>query len=420
MRNAALSGIVISRRGGFSLRCVFLASTVFILLVLSMTAGCGKHDEKKPAAEQRIEVTTVTVTPKDTPVTFESIAQTQSSRQVNIQARVEGFLEKRVYTEGQIVKEGQALFLMDQKPFKAQLNLALAALAQQEAALATAKANLARVKPLTQLNALSQKDLDDATGQFQGAAATVEQAKAQVETARLNLSYTVINAPVTGITSYAVQADGTYLNAQNSLLTTVAVLTPMWVNFSVSENEWLKLNDQARKGLLRLPEGHNYTVELVLVDGSIFPHTGKLTFAEPSFNSQTGTFMVRANVDNPKGVLRPNQYVRVRLKGASRPDAILVPQRAVQQGPKGHFVWVVDKDNKATVRPVDVGEWYETDWFIDEGLHAGDQVVVDGALLLRPGSQVTIKSAATAPATAPAQAAPKAEAAKTDNAKGGK
>ncbi len=414
MLNAALSGIVLSGHWCRSVRRVSFTAIAIILFFLAATAGCGKHDEKKAPAEQRIEVTTITVTPKDTPVTFESIAQTQSSRQVNIQARVDGFLDKRVYTEGEIVKEGQKLFLMDQKPFKAQLNLALAALAQQEAALATAKANLARVKPLTQLNALSQKDLDDATGQYQGAAAAVEQAKAQVETARLNLSYTVITSPVTGVTSYAVQADGTYLNTQNSLLTTVAVLTPMWVNFSVSENEWLKLNDQVAKGLLRLPEGHKYTVELVLVDGSIFPHTGMLTFAEPSFNSQTGTFMVRASVDNPKGVLRPNQYVRVRLKGSVRPNAILVPQRAVQQGPKGHFVWVVDKESKAMVHPVDVGEWHETDWFIDEGLQAGDQVVVDGALLLRPGAPVTVKSAAAAPQQAPA----KAEAAKTDKAKG--
>ncbi|MEN6438073.1 MAG: efflux RND transporter periplasmic adaptor subunit [Syntrophobacter sp.] len=381
------------------------------------TAGCGKHDEKQAPAEKRIEVSTVTVTPRDTPVTFETIAQTQSSRQVNIQARVSGFLEKRVYTEGSIVKEGQTLFLMDQKPFKVQLALYNAALAQQEAALSTARLNLARVKPLTQLNALSQKDLDDATGQFQSASAGVEQAKAQVENAKLNLSYTVITSPVDGITSSASQADGTYLNTMNSQLTTVAVLSPMWVNFSISENEWLRTMDEVTRGLVRPPEHHSYIVEVVLVDGSIFPYTGQITFAEPSFNAQTGTFLIRASVENPKGVLRPNQYVRVRLKGAVRPNAVLIPQRAVQQGPKGHFVWVVDKEGKVELRPVVTGEWHENDWFISEGLQANDQVVVDGALLLRPGAPVTVKQGGAAPGPAPA---PKPSAAPAGTAQGGK
>ena len=354
------------------------------------------------------------------PVTFENIAQTQSSRQVNIQARVSGFLDKRVYTEGSIVKEGQTLFLMDQKPFKTQLDLANAALAQQVASMGTARSNLARVKPLTQLNALSQKDLDDATGQYQVSAAEVEQAKAQVESAKLNLSYTVIASPVTGITGSAQQADGTYLSPQNSLLTTVAVLSPMWVNFSVSENEWLRVSDQTAKGLLRPPKDHSYLVEVVLVDGSIFPHTGKITFAAPSFNAQTGTFLIRASVDNPQGVLRPNQYVRVRLKGAIRPNAVIVPQRAVQQGPKGHFVWVVDKESKAEMRPVVVGDWHDSDWFINEGLHASEQVVVDGGLMLRTGTPVVLKPAGGAQESTPAAPVPKADAATAGTVKGGK
>ena len=195
----------------------------------------------------------LTVTPRDVPVTFEYVAQVQSSRQVNIQARVNGFLDKRVYTEGEIVKEGQTLFLMDQKPFKAQLDQAKAALAQQEAALEVARKNLARVKPLAAANALSQKELDDATGQFQSAAAAVAQAKAVVEQAEFNLSYTVIKSPVDGITSFAQQADGTYLNLMNSQLTTVAVLSPSYVNFSLSENDRLRYHDEVAKGLLREP-----------------------------------------------------------------------------------------------------------------------------------------------------------------------
>jgi membrane fusion protein (multidrug efflux system) len=339
---------------------------------------------------------------KDVPVSGEYVAQTQSSRLVNIQARVSGFLDRRVYTEGAMVKEGDTLFLMDQKPFKAQLDQAQAAMARQVAAMETAKANLARVKPLAEMDALSQKDLDDAKGQFESYAAAVDQAKAQVETAKLNLSYTVITSPVTGITSFAQQADGTYIGTQNSQLTTVAVLSPMWVNFSISENEWQKFHEEERKGLLRMPRGNNFVVEVILIDGSLFPYTGRITFADSSFNPQTGTFLLRASVDNPRGTLMPNQFVRARIKGAIRPNAVLVPQRAIQQGSKGHFVWVVDKDGKAEARPVVVGSWSGEEWFVFEGLNAGERVVVDGALMLSPGMTVTIRQTSTAPGNPPA------------------
>ncbi|MBI5589903.1 MAG: efflux RND transporter periplasmic adaptor subunit [Deltaproteobacteria bacterium] len=352
-------------------------------------SGCKK--EQAVAPPQPPVVSVVEVIPKDVPVSIEYVAQTQSSHLVNIQARVSGFLDKRVYTEGEIVKQGQVLFLMDPKPFQAQLTQAIAALSMQKASLETARSNLARTKPLAEQKALSQKDLDDAKGQFESAAASVEQSSAQVETARLNLSYTTISSPVTGVTSAAQQTDGTYISTNNSLLTTVAVLSPMWVNFSISENEMQKFRNQADKGLMQRPKDDSYIVEIILVDGSIYPHTGRITFADPSYNSQTGTFLIRASVDNPKGVLRPNQYVRVRLKGAIRPRAILVPQAAIQQGPKGHFVWVAGKDGKVDQRPVVVGDWHENDWFIFEGLSSGDQVVVEGTLSLRPDMLVTAK-----------------------------
>ena len=363
------------------------------------------------------EVSIITVEAKDVPVSAEYVAQTQSSRQVNIQARVNGFLEKRVYIEGTMVKNGDVLFLMDQKPFKVQLNQAQAAMEKQMAAMETARANLARVKPLADVNALSKKDLDDAVGQFRAYEAAVAQAKGQVEQAKLNLSYTVITSPVTGISSYAQQAEGTYISQQNSLLTTVAVLSPMWVNFSISENELQRARDQEKKGLLRRPKDNNFEVEVTLVNGSLFPHTGRITFAESSFNAQTGTFLLRASVDNPKGILMPNQFVRVRLKGYIRPDAILVPQRAVQQSAKGHFVWVVDKDNKAESRPVTVGEWKGDEWVIFEGLKAGERVVVDGFLMLSPGMPLTIKPS-TKQSEPPAPAVdPKAPSPATDQKK---
>jgi membrane fusion protein (multidrug efflux system) len=339
---------------------------------------------------------------KDTPIVMEYVAQTQSSQQVNIQSRVNAFLDKRVYTEGAMVKTGDVLFLMDKKPFLVQVDAAAAALERQKAAMETARLNLERTKPLTAKNALSQKDLDDATGAYQSSVASVEMAKAQLETAKLNLSYCTITSTVNGITAAALQQEGAYVNMQNSLLTTVAVLSPMWVNFSLSENEFKSYRDQVAKGQIIPPKNNNYEIEVVQVDGSIFPHTGKITFAAPSYNAQTGTFLIRASVNNPEGVLRPNQYVRARLKGAIRPKAIVVPQQAVQQGAKGHFVWVISKENKAEVRPVVVGDLVGSDWFITEGLKAGDQLVVNGGMTLRPDIQVTIKSPeAQKPAGAP-------------------
>jgi membrane fusion protein (multidrug efflux system) len=366
-----------------------LLPLVALSAALLLVGGCGK-EEKKESARPPIEVTALTVAPRDVPISSVFVAQTQSSQAVNIAARVSGFLDKRVYTEGSVVKAGQVLFRMDQKPFQAQVDGAAAALQRNQAALEVARANLARTKPLAEQNALSQKDLDDAQGQYEQSAAAVAQSKAQLDSAQLDLSYTTITSPVDGVSSFAAVADGTYVNAQNSLLTTVSVLTPMWINFSLSENEMERIRSQGQKGLVKLPEGNQFVVEIELVDGTLFPYKGKITFADPSYNSQTGTFLIRASVDNPKGVLRPNQYVRTRLHGAIRPNAILVPQRAVQQGAKGHFVWVANKDGKAELRPVVVGDWYGDSWFISQGLAAGDQVVVDGALRLAPDAPVKV------------------------------
>jgi len=351
--------------------------------------ACGKPPQGPPARGPS-NVTVMTIAPHEVPVSYEFVAQTQSPRSVNIQARVAGFLDRRVYTEGAVVKAGQVLFLMDKKPFEAQLDQAKAALQQQQAAMENAQANLTRTKPLVEQDALSPKDLDDATGQYRQAAASVEQAKQQVVQAQLNLSYCTITSPVDGASSFAQQADGTYISTSNSLLTTVSVLSPMWVNFSISENQFQNFQDAIKKGVVKVPADGAYEVEVVLVDGSVFPNNGRITFQQPDYDTKTGTFLVRASVDNPQGVLRPNQFVRARVMGITRPNAILVPQRAVQQGAKGHFVWVVGKDNKAESRPVMVGQWHGDDWFIDEGLTPGERVVVDGAVTLAPGAPVQV------------------------------
>ena len=368
---------------------------LLIILALLSVSGCRSQGAKPgEAAAKPTEVTALRVTARDVPVSYEFVAQTQSSRQINIQARVSGFLEKRVYTEGSLVREGQVLFLMDAKPFQVQVDAQAASLARQQAGLEVARTDLERTKPLAAQNALSQKDLDDATGQYLASAAAVEEAKARLETARLNLSYCTIVSPVTGITGAALQQDGSYISPQNSLLTTVAVLSPVWVNFSLSENEMVAFREAVASGRVREPRDGSYVVEVLLVDGSLFPHKGRITFAAPSFSAQTGTFMLRASVDNPDGILRPNAYVRVRLTGAVRPNAILVPQRAVQQGSEGLYVWVVDKQGLARPRPVKVGNWKGNDWLVSEGLQVGDEVIVDGTLALHAGTSVVVKPAA--------------------------
>lgn len=369
-------------------------------------AACHKPANELPRATT--EVTVMTVAQRDTPVDFEFTAQTQSSREVEIRARVDGFLDKRVYTEGQLVHAGQVLFVMDTAPFEAALQSAKGQLAQQEARLTVTKANLARVIPLAAQNALSQKDLDNATGNEKEAEAAVIAAKGQVRTAELNLSYTTIKSPLTGLSSFARQQDGSYVTAAaTGLLTYIYQLDPMWVNFSISENELLTYRDQVEKGQLRFPANNDFEVAVVLADGNVFPGRGHINFTNPAFNTQTGTFLVRASFANPQGTLRPGQFVRARVSGAVRPNAVLVPRRAVLQGSKSHFVWTVDKDAKGHQRVVEVGEWHGDDWFITEGLKPGERIVVDGAIRVVADTPLKITQA---PAKSADAAQPRSEA----------
>jgi membrane fusion protein, multidrug efflux system len=373
------------------------------LLMATLAAGCGK-EKAEPVGRAPVEVTVLKVAPQDTPVSYEFVGQTESANQVQIVARVSGFLDEQVYTEGSMVAAGEVMFRQDPKPFQAQLHAAQGALAAQQARLKVARDNLARVQPLVELNALAQKDLDDATGQEQAATAAVEIAKANVETAQLNLSYTTIRSPVAGVSSYARVNVGSYLDAQNSLLTYVSPLDPIYVNFSVSENEMLTIRTAQAQGELRAPVDDQFDVEVVLANGNTFGQKGRITFRDADFNQETGTFLIRATLPNPDGVLRPGQFVRARVIGAFRPNAILVPQQAVLQGAQGHFVVLVDKDGKALMRPVKVGPWYGQQWFITSGIQAGDTVVVDGVARLSPGAAVKIVTGT--PATATSTAAP--------------
>jgi membrane fusion protein (multidrug efflux system) len=277
------------------------------------------------------------------------------------------------------------MFQMDAKPFQAQLDAAESALAEQQAKLWTAQANLKRVKPLAKANAVSQKELDDAQGRVNAAAAAVDMASADVETAKLNLGYTTIHAPVTGASSFARIQNGAYVNAQSGPLTYVAQLDPIWVDFSLSEDEMLNFRQQQKSGQLRVPDATELTVELVLADGSVYQETGRMFFRDANYSTETGTFLIRATFGNPDGELRPGQFVRVRVEGSVRPNAVLVPQQAVLQGAQGFFVWIVDDEGKAQVRGVEVGDWQGDDWFITSGLSPGDKVITDGIVRLAKG-----------------------------------
>jgi len=375
----------VSRTVGESHRT--LRRAVFLLALTAVLGACEKPEIPHPPMP---EVTVLSVEPRDTPVTFEFVGSSASSQQVEVRARVNGFLDNRLYTEGNIVEKGQVMFQMDRKPFEAQLDAARAALEEQKARLWTAQANLKRVVPLAKANAVSKKDLDDAQGTVNAAAAAVEMAKADVETAKLNLGYTTIHAPVTGASSFARIQEGAYVNEQSGPLTYVAQLDPIWVDFSISEDEMLKFREQKKTGTLRAPQSNAMTVELVLADGTEYPEKGRIFFTDANYSTKTGTFLLRATFNNPEGQLRPGQFVSVRLKGATRPDAILVPQRAVLQGAQGFFVWIVDKQGKAQIRNVEVGDWQGDNWFIFTGLSAGDRVITDGIVRLAKGTPVKI------------------------------
>jgi membrane fusion protein (multidrug efflux system) len=307
-------------------------------------------------------------------------------------ARVSGFLEGILYREGEVVQEGQIMFQLDRKPFQVQVDAARAEVEIRDAQLWIARANLDRIKPLAEQDAASRSDLDNAVGSVKTAEAALAEARARLDKAELDLGYTTIKAPVNGISSQALMREGAYLAATgpSAKLTYVARLDPIWIEFSVSQNEITRTRQAVAEGDLALPENGDYEVEVELPDGSRYPHKGRLSFADPSFSQQTGTFLVRAELPNPDGVLRPGMYVKARLLGAFLPNAIVVPQRAVLQSHNGQMVYVVGDKETAEARPVVVGEWVSGNWVINRGLHPGDRVIVDGLPRLAPGMPVRV------------------------------
>ena len=336
------------------------------------------------------EVTVTTVAPQAVPVTYEYVGQTAGSREVEVRARVTGILLSRNFKEGDRVKKGQSLFTIDPKPFEAALARAVADVAAAEARYEQAKRNAARMKPLYAEKAVSQKENDDAVSAKEIGAADSAAARARLTEAKLNLAYTKVAAPVSGVSTRAVPSEGTLISGPNVLLTTVVQVDPIWVNFGIPDNERARLQKEVEAGRLELPKNGNVEVALRLADGSVYAKTGKLNFADVRISPATGTQEARAELPNPEGELRPGQFVRVILRGATRPNAVTVPQRAVLEGPQGKFVYVVNPSSQAEARPVEAGEWAGDDWIIISGLKAGERVIVDGLMKLGPGAPVKV------------------------------
>jgi membrane fusion protein (multidrug efflux system) len=360
------------------------ASWVLALLMPLLIQACsegdakqGKEAAKGPAA---LPVGVVETSLRPVPVTFEAVGRTEGSREVQVRARVMGILEKQLYTEGDSVKAGAVLFQIERAPFEIELAQARGTLEQEIARDQLAQAEYQRLKGLADRRAISQKESDQAASTARQSRAAVEVARARVRQAELNLSYTTVTAPIGGITGRAQQSIGSLLQPNNdsAVLTTITRADPIWVRFGLSESEYatVRRNENAME------------VHLELADGSPYETPAKVNFAGSTVDSATGTVQMRAELPNPKVRLLPGQFVRVRVTAGSQ-DAIVVPQKAVQQNEGGRFVWVASAEGKAVQRPVKTGSWVGDDWVVLEGLKPGERVILDNLVRLRPDAPVS-------------------------------
>jgi membrane fusion protein, multidrug efflux system len=375
---------------------LYFLSRLGCVVVFLALGACERAGSQPGAGMPPPEVAVIEAQPRDLPATYEYVGQTAGSREVEVRARVTGILLKRNFREGAVVKRGQSLFTVDPAPFQIALQIAQAELAAAEARLDQARRNSARLKPLAEAKAASQKDYDDAASAERIADADVKLAHARLAEAKLNLEYTRVEAPIGGITSRATQSEGTLVSGPNVLLTTITQIDPIWVTFGIPEREHLTLRNAVDAGRLKLPGGSGFDVKVRLSDGSEYEPKGRLDFSDVRVNPVTGTTDTRAELPNARGRLKPGQFVRVVLSGAVRPGAIAVPQRAVLEGPQGKFVYLVDAQGKVEVRPVEVGDWQGDDWIINNGLKAGDKVIVAGLMKIGPGAPVRIADPAAA------------------------
>lgn len=380
--------------------------TLALLPLAVMLTACGQQGEQATGhgAMPPMPVSVVKMATADVPVVTEYVGQAVGSREVEVRARVSGILQKRAYTEGASVRAGDVLFQLDAAPYQAALEQAEATLKLEEAKLIRAQQDHDRVLPLFKENAVSQKDRDDAVAALASAKASVAAARAAMKSAQINLGYTRVTAPISGVTSAEARSEGSLVQPGDAgLLTKISQLDPIYVKFSLSDNDVLKNQQLAASGKLRQPEGGRYIVSLKLPDGSTYGREGRINFADRVIDPTTGTSAARASFVNPEGTVRAGQFVRVELKGAVRVGALVVPQKAVLTSQQGKMVWVVGKDNTVEARPLQISDSANNGFIVESGLKAGDLVITDNLIKLRPGAKV-VPQAAAANVAAPAAA----------------
>ncbi len=381
----------------------FACAPCVALLVSACGPSAPAPASSAPAAPPPVQARVVQVQPQRVPVRLDVVGQVEGSKEVEVRARVGGILLKRLFNEGDVVGAGAPLFRIDPAPYEIALAQARAQLAQERARGEQANREATRLKSLAAERAISQKEYDDATSTSKLSVATQQAAEANVKQAELNLSYTLVTAPVSGVTGRATKSEGSLISTgADSLLTSIYQVNPIWVRFSLSESDLAKLPGG------RLSRGAGTELKLVLPDGTPYAGRGRLNFTATQIDPRLATQQLRAEFDNPRQQLLPGQFVRVQLVAGERENVFLVPQPAVLQTEKGALVFVVGADGKAALRPVTLGSWVGTDWMILGGLNPGDRVIADNLLKIRPGTPVT---AAVPAAAAPAAAAP-ADAAK--------
>jgi membrane fusion protein, multidrug efflux system len=353
---------------------------VALITLFVLTAGCG---QKASTQQQPVAVATLTMKGHPLAITEEYPAQLEASNTVEIRPQVSGILQRQVGLEGTLMHQGDVLFEIDPQPFVAALGQAQAGLAQAHAAQAQAIRDLARARPLSQIDAVSERELDAAVAANDSASAQVKAAEAAVQTAQLNLGYTKVRSPIDGTMSRALIRLGGVVTAYTTLLTTVYQTDPMWANFSVGEQRMLQIQRELGRALNQgNPSQRQF--KLLLADGSEYNVPAKLNFVDAAVDTRTDTLALRLTVPNPDGLLKAGQYVRVQVATAVQPNTLLVPQRAVQVLQDKNFLWIVDKDGKAQMRDVHMGPQQGNYWIVEQGLAPGDVVIVDGTQKLKP------------------------------------
>ncbi len=366
---------------------------ISFLLTILVTACDKKQEGAAPPAGMNMPampVSVIAVQPTSVPMSVEAVAQTEGASEVEIRPRVDGIILKKMFEEGAPVKAGQVMFQIDPAPYQIALAQARAQVAEQGARITQTARESSRLKELLATQSISQREYDNATSDASISQAGMMQAQANIKEAELNLSYTNVTAPVSGIAGRFQFSEGALVQANTSLLTTIIQVSPIWVRFSLSESELKSLGGY-------LDAAHVREVSLILPDGSEYAHKGKLNFTANQINPSLGTQELRATFENKDKTLLPGQFVRARVTTGTREGVFSVPQTAVLTGEQGKFVYVANEKNEATIRPVVVGEWKGKDWIILEGLNADDKVIVDNLIKLRPNAAVAPHALGAAP-----------------------